>query len=263
MRQATILHLLGYYRDQPDRGNDWTAFTGFAYQEQGGGDECLSGWYYYALNEKLQFACTCVFSFLLERLRMQPAAWTDTDNFVREAVAAAILELKQLDVQLTSESTLQDLRGVVEEVPLTDDTKDQIGLRVIQLLQLQRENPDLNKVSDFAPTDGDGTEDVVSFLKDLSSWWEKPLFEYLYYFFRYDILERHRRVALDKLRGRNQSSEKFVMEGGRLRFVNSYTPTHTGPRLNNALNFLRDLGWLDADGRTSLIGLDILENEAT
>lgn len=261
LRQSTIFHLLRYYRDHAERGNDWTAFTRFAYREQGKDDECLSGWYYYAMNEEYQFSCTCIFSFLLERLRRQPVAWTVTDDFVRDAVAATLLELEQLGLSLTSGSTLADLRDVVTNVNLIVDTEDQIALRLVQLLELQRDNTDLAKVSAFAPNGGTGAEDVVGFLKDLDSWWDQPLSEYLHYFFRYDILERHRRVALDKLRGRNQSSEKFMMEGGRLRFVNGYTPTHTGPRLDNALNFLRDLGWLDADGKTSAIGLDLLEKE--
>lgn len=262
LRRATIFYLLRFFRDHPKQGNDWTSFTLFAYTEQGGDDECLSGWYYYAMNEEYQFACTCIFSFLLERLRRQPVAWTVTDDFVRDAVTATLLELELLGLSFTSKSTLADLRDGAAYVELRDGTEDQIALRLVQLLELHRDNPDLTKVSDFSPSGGDSTEDVVGFLKELDSWWDQPLSEYLHYFFRYDILERHRRVALDKLRGRNQSSEKFVVEGGRLRFVNSYTPTHTGPRLDNALNFLRDLGWLDADGKTSTIGLDILENEA-
>ncbi|HWR59145.1 MAG TPA: hypothetical protein VN328_09680 [Thermodesulfovibrionales bacterium] len=55
------------------------------------------------------------------------------------------------------------------------------------------------------------------------------------------IIEKHIRVALTKLRYQNKGTFKFVLEDGRLHWIDSITPTFTNPRLFSALQCLQDL----------------------
>lgn len=57
------------------------------------------------------------------------------------------------------------------------------------------------------------------------------------------ILQRHCKVALNKLRiPPQQSTFKFIIRDSKLEWLEDIEPTFTGPRLKTAINFLEDLG---------------------
>lgn len=55
------------------------------------------------------------------------------------------------------------------------------------------------------------------------------------------VIEKHIRVALTKLRYQNKGTFKFILEDGRLHWIDSIVPTYTNPRLSSALHCLQDL----------------------
>lgn len=61
------------------------------------------------------------------------------------------------------------------------------------------------------------------------------------------IIERHFKVALTKLRYQNKGTFKFILEDGRLHWIDSITPTFTNPRLLSALQCLQDLKLITLD----------------
>lgn len=66
--------------------------------------------------------------------------------------------------------------------------------------------------------------------------------EGLKYIFRKLIINRHSRVALDKLRVERINTFKFEIRGTQIYYINDVVPAVTNPRLNVALTFLSDLG---------------------
>lgn len=69
----------------------------------------------------------------------------------------------------------------------------------------------------------------------------------LYMILKKYIVEKHIKVALTKLRYQNKGTFKFILEDGRLHWIDSIEPTYTNPRLASALQCLQDLKLVQLD----------------
>lgn len=78
---------------------------------------------------------------------------------------------------------------------------------------------------------------------------DRPVGEVVRSLFDERVLRRHYWVALQKLRNGDYTF-LFDAQDGRVRRRATYTPVLTTPRLGPALNFLKDIGLLDAAGLT-------------
>jgi len=78
---------------------------------------------------------------------------------------------------------------------------------------------------------------------------EQPIRFFLNHFLNRHIVLRHHQVAIRKMRGRSQSSQKFMFESGWVRYLNSSEPSFMGPRLPNLGHFLEDLGLIGSNGQ--------------
>ena len=78
---------------------------------------------------------------------------------------------------------------------------------------------------------------------------ERPIRFFLIHFLNRHIVMRHHEVAIRKMRGRSQSSQKFMFESGWVRYLNPMEAAFMGPRLPNLEHFLEDLGLVAANGQ--------------
>ena len=77
---------------------------------------------------------------------------------------------------------------------------------------------------------------------------ERPIQKFIAHFMDRHIVMRHHEVAIRKMRGRSQSTQKFSFESGWVRYLRPMEAAFMGPRLPSLQHFLADLGLTQTDG---------------
>ena len=86
--------------------------------------------------------------------------------------------------------------------------------------------------------DGEGTTYFLNiFKKKINS----NIQDYIFSYILKNIIYRHQYVAYKKMRGSNQTTQKFIIQESHIRYINNFNPTYTGPRIGNLITFLEDL----------------------
>ena len=271
LRRQTIKHLLDFAANTTEDVSSET-FIINAYQQKGivngEEDECLTGWYYYQLNEYWQFGCLAVLNGALQYLEALagPGWWPINDLLETLIIELEKALLSEFDLE-NQNCKLGKFLSIIEEK--IEEESVLFVLNSIEIIQAtngftlalkacwanQSEIERLIRYGRKSDIVRDG--DVVSWAKRLPVFLEQSLSVFLHNFLWKDILQRHQLVAYRKMNA-GQSTQKFILEEQRIRLLGTFPPGFTGPRINRMLSFLFDLHLLDEEYRPTALGSKIL-----
>lgn len=256
LRKQTLFQVLQYIEQYPEvvRHKD-RAFTFYAYQQKDillpEEDECLFGWYYYQFNEFWQYACTAILNGSLSILETKESPqWIALQVFIQQLASSVVNELPQLN-----QPTLREVLKAIEqdEFSLYKETSQAEGIKRVSfafalLFKLYEQNQEqLQALGDFSKAHvlGSASEASHFFLKEFSNRLDESVESFIRDFFLSHILYRHQRVAYRKMSNGNQSTQKFMIEDGYIRYLGSSEPGFTGPRIGNLIAFMEELHLLE------------------
>ncbi|KAA3437672.1 hypothetical protein [Rufibacter hautae] len=274
MRKATLLHVLRY-ADTHKSGVEQRKFTFYAYQAKGEvnhhSDDCLFGWYYYQLNEYWQVACTAILNGLLDYLQEREGpGWMLVQELLQESTKEITELLIQGEVIDSGDVTIAealtanlDPEQVLYQDLMRAEGVVRMAMSFALIWQLYQQNKQyLDRLEEYTSSIGiDSKHDVVSFCRKFDRYVTLPVHKFLEEFLLSNIIYRHQYVAYHKIGGGSQSTQKFIIEDNHIRHIGNFDPGFTGPRIRNLINFLQDLGLLDAEGRLTDAGqLQLAQN---
>lgn len=270
-RRKSIKHLLQYSADN----NEITdrQFTIQAYNLKGKfedlEDDCLTGWYYYQLNEYWQYSCLGVFNGTMDYLEeIAGSGWKNLYQLVDEISEQVINHLQRDEI---IKSGLQKIKDVFSDA---DDWIDEAEIfylinesrtaeriansvfLIFCLVHRNKEYTDILKIygaNHFIEKDGDGITFCIKFEK----YYNYTAKDFLKEFLLTHIIYRHQFVAFRKMGNGIQSTQLFLIEEARIRRLLNFEPSLTGPRIGRLLGFLHDIGILQnqkltAEGKSIL-----------
>ena len=254
-RKATIAHLLEYAKNKENLTD--RNFTSYAYYNKGiidgKQDDCLTGWYYYQLNEYWQYSCLGIFNGTLDYLEMSAgASWKNLYSLVDEVTNLTINHLKKEKIISDENDTIKQLidsvQEWVDETELFDLIKSDSNIKRVAysfmlILSLYKYNYEhIGRLKPFGVNyeiEKDG-ESVTYFLK-FEKYLNYTIKDFIKDFLFKNIIYRHQFVAFRKMGGGIQSTQLFIIEDGLIRRLKNFDPTLTGPRIARLLRFLNDL----------------------
>jgi len=239
-------------------------FTALAYLERPEPQNSAAwfGWYHYMFNELWQFACGALLSALLRALATEWMGMARKDAWIEKLASEIEQGLKASMVEFNGSLTLnaaiaahgaQKEWDYVAQISNRSSTVAQVSLAAIELILtlINRNEPAFEGLKEFDENAiHKAQESPIRKLEGLKNeFGEQPIRFFLNHFLNRHIVLRHHQVAIRKMRGRSQSSQKFMFESGWVRYLNSSEPSFMGPRLPNLGHFLEDLGLIGSNGQ--------------
>lgn len=212
-------------------------------------DNCLTGWYYYQLNEYYQLANTAILNSLLSILENEKSSgWMHLNELFEILILELNVGLKDLGVEI--DSSIKDVINKIEM--LEDDLLKNVfekrdGERllnaVLLLIKVYKSNSNnLYFLKEYAENLYiNNSKDALDFYTYLESHLSDNFVDFFRNHFYNEILLRHLTVAYNKLANGNQSTQKFILENNFIRIIGNFDPNYTSPRLNSVYDFLKDL----------------------
>ncbi len=272
MRKETIIHFLRFI-DQNKIDFNIRAFTRVAYDSKGVYnneiDYCWSGWYYYQFNEFYQYASTAIFHGCLDYLyELKGPGWMSLQELISESTNAILNLLAKMKIVASRDDSI---KAVVDQI-YSDEQQlynviskskkvERMANGFLMIWKLYPKNKDhLNFLREYTnENDIINHSDVVSYYQKYGNIEKSSISEFISYFFRHQIINRHQYVAYRKMGGGSQSTQKFIIEDIHIRRIGNYEPSYTGPRLGSLLNFLKDLNLVTELNKLSTTGSLLLK----
>lgn len=271
-RRNTIKYLLEYVKDFADGFND-RSFIYQCYANKGlvnsETEATILGWYYYQFNEYWHYANTAIFNGTLAYLEntMGPN-WQALKPFLDAVTQQISDEFKTLNLIGSGNDTLASLLSALNPneqeflnaCSKTDSVSRAANGLLLLFSQYLNQRNELIVLKEYAEhndlgKDGEGTHYFINeFIAKTSLSIEQYLFEYLYK----NIIYRHQYVAFRKMRGGNQSTQKFIIEDHHIRFLGNFEAGFTGPRIGNLISYLKDLSAIATDDTLTETGDNLL-----
>jgi hypothetical protein len=269
LRSNTIgLYLIKFKQTQDASVAYWKEpyrrFTALAYLEGPESQDSTAwfGWYHYMFNELWQFACGALLSALLRSLSIEWKGMARKDAWIDKFASDIEQGLWLLEPEMPSPLTLNavvDFFGAqrewsyVAQILNRSSAISEVSLAAVELIftLMNRNGSSFDRLLEFdVNIIHKSHESPIRKLKSLKDeFGERPIRFFLVHFLNRHIVMLHHQVAIRKMRGRSQSSQKFMFESGWVRYINPSEATFMGPRLPNLVNFLEDLSLLDSNGQ--------------
>lgn len=272
-RNATIKYLLEYVKSYTDAFSD-RAFIYQCYANKGmvNGDTqpTILGWYYYQFNEYWHYANTTIFNGTLAYLENTAGPnWQPLKPFLDEVTRQITEELKKLNFISSENDTLASLLSGFkpdEQAYLNACANHQSIIRatngfLLMFSQYLNQRNELIVLKEYAELndlgkDGEGTN---YFMNEFATKTVIPIEQYIFEYLYKHIIYRHQYVALRKMRGGTQSTQKFIIEDHHIRYLGNFEAGFTGPRIGNLISYLKDLGAIALDNILTESGEKLLE----
>ena len=271
-RRQTILELI-QIAIHNKKEYDWQLFLLKAYDLklviiQSPMSETMIGWYTYKFNEYYQYACGAIFWAALQHLyHFQQDQYLP--SFVKKLAITITKEICRAVKNATPESSmLQILSRFNEDNELDEETlyhdintkaDDNPGEAAkngfLLLFRLYLENKEmLHPLKELMSRkqmirEGNMVDGLLHFHNTQSD----SLKYFVEQFLLRKIIYRHQMVALRKMGNGSQSTHKFIIEEQYIRFIDTFPPRATSPRMVALSNLLSDLGIIDDNGNLSSI----------
>jgi hypothetical protein len=277
-RNQTIRLLLNYIQNlNEEKRLDARDFVFHCYDSKGYLEEtehsCLLGWYYYQMNEFWQYANTAILNETLNYLQAQAGPnFIPLTDLVTEIVKGVINELVKTKIIKSTDSTLEELLrkiGLKSEYEYFNKIGGNDGIlnvtnSLLLILSLYKSNTQhlerLKQYGTYHQIERDG-ESITYFLK-LDSSLNKSIREYLTDFVYARIIYRHQYVAFRKIGGGSYSTQKFIIEDHRIRYIGNFDAAFTGPRVGRLISFLYDLNIISPKDQLTKEGGKVLKELA-
>ena len=267
-RKETIFELIQTANENGGE-YDWYQLLLKSYQKKLGSAEnpvsdTLKGWYAYQFNEYYQYACGAILWAVLQHLyqlqqdQYLPTLVRDMSKSITEVLCQS---LDSVNPNSTVQEVIAALPAALDEESLyhsieakaASDPYEAAKQGFLLLFRLYRENIDmLHPLKEFLSRkkmlrEGNMLEGLLSFPtaeKDNIGF-------FIEQFLLRSIIYRHQMVAMRKMGNGTQSTHKFILEDQSVRFIATYPPRSTSPRMNALRNLLYDLGIVDENGKTT------------
>jgi hypothetical protein len=261
-RRETILELLKLAKQNNNEYN-WQLFLLKAYEFKLGTltepvSETMIGWYTYKFNEYYQYACGAIFWATLQHLY---SFHQDQylPSFVNKLAKAITEEICKAVKKSTPESAIKEILSSIhdelnEETLYSDiDTKAYSSPIIsakngfLLLFRLYLQNKDmLHPLKEFMSRKKMIREgNMVDGLLALHAAEKDGIEHFVEQFLLRKIIYRHQMVAIRKMGNGSQSTHKFIIEEQYIRFIDTFPPRATSPRMVALWNLLSDLNVID------------------
>lgn len=264
-RKETISSLINTAKENNNEF-DWYQFLLKCYKNKfGNSDKVVSetdmGWYCYQLNEYWQYSCGTLFWSVLQYLyEFQQDQYLltfikDFTNSVYKTILNEEMSNFENDISLGGLiSCIKQLseEEIIERIEASIKGNDPISAAkngFLLLFQLCRSNSEqLHPLKEFMSRkqiirEGNMADGLLGIHNNM----HLPLFEFIEHFFVRNIIYRHQMVAMRKMGNGTQSTHKFFIEDQYIRFIDTFPPRNTSPRMNALWNLLYDLQIMDKD----------------
>ncbi len=227
------------------------------------------GWYCYQLNEFWQFACGTIFFAVLNHLKsFQQEQYLPA--FIKDFSFSIVNEITQ-NLQIEPKTTILDVLMLVEKdeeqlIDSSHDIKKEAEKAMYGFLLLfklcQNNKEQLSSLKEFRGNnqvlkDGNAVEGLLSILSQQN----EPLQTFIEQFILRNIIYRHQMVAYRKMGNGTQATHKFLIEEQYIRFIDSFPPRFSSPRMNALQNILFDLQIIDEKNRLTPLHTTLLHHE--
>lgn len=240
----------------------------------------LYGWYFYQVSEYVHYSLEYVLFYLL-RILHDNGGWIHIDECV-ERIGSDVLKqinnilpnVTKIKKTTTVRSALDSLKaykktsrhgkGSPEWLKPSKDTFDERNLAKAILLLFViylRHEDEIGELSTYgrkSKTLRDGNH--IEILQYCKSKTEDTLESFLRQLIYKKVISRHLDVSYRKMRTDEKNTLKFQYENASLSGLEIVIPVMTSPRLNSMMNFMKDLGLVDADNKLTPTGQNILND---
>jgi len=234
-----------------------TDFVNKAYDNQGkvNGEveSTLMGWYYFQLSQFWHIVCASALSHFLNYLEQKAGdGWYEEHKLIDELVAETVLVLTE-DFGANKEEfkglKVPDLNNMalVQETH-SKDAKQGLAYTFALLSVLVEQNRDIiDALRSYAKQyQISSPSEFTSVYNDLEQRMHDSLENFMSYFLKRYVLNRHQLVALHKMNN-SQSTEKFLREDGYVRLIERIGFEFSSPRLGTLIAFCQDLNIISSD----------------
>jgi hypothetical protein len=263
-RKETIQELLQVAIEN-GKEYDWLVFLLKAYASKMGTianpvSETMIGWYAYKFNEYYQYACGAIFWATLQELysyqqdQYLPSFVNQLAKSITKALCKAVnnatpqsslrLILSGLADDMNEETLYDNIETKPESSP-AEAAKNGFLL----LFRLYQENKELlHPLKEFMSRKQMIREgNMLDGLLALHNSEEDSIENFVKQFLLRRIIYRHQMVAIRKMGNGSQSTQKFIIEDQYIRFIDTFPPRATSPRMVALWNLLSDLNIIDED----------------
>ena len=233
-------------------------FANFSYYQQGliknVQDDTLMAWYYYQLSQYWHIVSTSCLKTLLDILQQKcDSGWYVESDLVNE-ISKDLVEYLSKENYTKKSSTFNTLSVLKDDnVIITNkihscNNIESLSYSFLLLKKLMNDNSlTIQKQLRFAQKHKlNSSSDFIAVYLDLEKNANRPIGDFISYFLKKYIINRHQLVALNKMNA-TQSTEKFIREDGLIRLVDSIHFGFSSPRLGNLIEFLKDLNIISDD----------------
>ena len=261
-RKETIQELLQVTIDK-GKGYDWPVFLLKAYASKMGTtanpiSDTMIGWYAYKFNEYYQYANGAIFWATLQELYsyQQDQYLPSFVNKLAKAITKALCKaVNNASPQSSVKNMLGSLDREMDEETLYNgiETKPQSSPveaaknGFLLLFRLYQENKEkLHPMKEFMSRKQMTREgNMLDGLLALHNSEEDSIEIFVEQFLLRRIIYRHQMVAIRKMGNGSQSTHKFIIEDQFIRFIDTFPPRATSPRMVALWNLLSDLNVID------------------
>lgn len=262
-RKETIQELLQVANNNKEY--DWQVFLLNAYASKMGTainpvSETKIGWYAYKFNEYFQYACGAIFWATLQELYsyQQDQYLPSFVNKLAKAITKALCKaVNNATPQSSISLMLSGLAEEMDEETLYDDIETKPESSPVEaakngfllLFRLYQENKELlHPLKEFMSRKQMIREgNMLDGMLALHNSEEDSIENYVEQFLLRRIIYRHQMVAIRKMGNGSQSTHKFIIEDQYIRFIDTFPPRATSPRMVALWNLLSDLNVIDDD----------------
>jgi hypothetical protein len=272
LRKQTIFHLVDFAKSAPEQSRD-RQFIFSAYDRKGhtgdGLDSCLLGWYFYQFNDFWQFANTAILHGLLNYLHdTEGPNWAPLHAFVASVEEQVIIILKEQGLVIDKDQAIRKLIDILDPNEYSFHTTasrskgiEEVVYGLLLILSIFKNNlAELGLLKEYSENFDVAKDGEAShyFSSEFEAKLDLPLKDFIREYLFQKIIFRHQYVAFRKMRGRSQSTQKFIIEDFQIRYLGNFEAGFSGPRVSNLMSFLRDLNILDQQFKTTDYGEQIL-----
>lgn len=249
---------------------DWSDYLLTCYHKKFGIDstpesETNIGWYCYQLNEYWQYACGAIFWSVMQHLyKFRQDQYLP--DFVKKFSTSITKDIcKELGQKISSSTSISH---VITQLPENvDEESKKVEIKTsassnpviagkngfLLLFQLYKNNmQQLHPLKEFMSRkqivrDGNMVDGILIIHNALMD----SLQDFIEQFIMRKIIFRHQMVALRKMGNGSQATFKFVIEEQYIRFIDTFPPRNTSPRMNALQNIMYDLQVIDENNSLS------------
>ena len=271
-RKETIKFLLRFLAEHSGSFNDRT-FIYHCFENKGlykdTPTSVLTGWYFYQFNEYWQIGCAAILNGVLHYIkeRYDPAS-VFIDELTIE-IAEYVTERVAQQGQNRTDITLKDILTAHDAKifecfnqikPAKGLDKVHAGCRLLLALY-KGHSRQLDSLGNFGEKHGiiRNGAGIRYFTEDFRLRKSLRFTDYLSDFLLRWILLRHQFVAYRKMGSGMQSTQKFILEDHRVRYLAGMEESYTGPRIANLIQFMKDLKLIDDVHVLTESGHELLE----